>query len=170
MRDGGHGSLSVAAMAVFADYGSRALTPERFSNYFRIDHICDARLPGLGGRRSHYLRGCSIAFTLGFYSSRTRIGQQRFPLVLASSRAQPEAQSSIAQFWISVPVFILTEANLGILGLGVAEPLPSWGSLLRELEGFSTISGQAWQFVPLILFILVVSSFHLVLTKEELAV
>lgn len=73
-----------------------------------------------------------------------------------------------AQFWISVPVFILTEANLGILGLGVAEPLPSWGSLLRELESFSTISGQPWQFVPLILFIVVVSSFHLVLTKEEL--
>ena len=75
-----------------------------------------------------------------------------------------------AQFWISVPVFILTEANLGILGLGVAEPLPSWGSLLRELEGLSTISGQSWQLVPLILFILVVSSFHLVLTKEELPV
>jgi ABC-type dipeptide/oligopeptide/nickel transport system permease subunit len=74
-----------------------------------------------------------------------------------------------AQFWISVPVFILTEANLGILGLGVAEPLPSWGSLLRELESFSTISLQAWQFVPLLLFIATVSSFHLVLTKEELA-
>ena len=39
-----------------------------------------------------------------------------------------------AQFWISIPVFILTEANLGILGLGVAEPLPSWGTLLQELE------------------------------------
>jgi peptide/nickel transport system permease protein len=75
-----------------------------------------------------------------------------------------------AQFWISVPVFILTEANLGILGLGVAEPLPSWGSLLRELESFSTASSQPWQLIPLMLFILVVSSFHLVLTKEELPV
>jgi len=73
-----------------------------------------------------------------------------------------------AQFWISVPVFILTEANLGILGLGVTEPLPSWGGLLRELQGFSTLTGQWWQFVPLTLFVMVVSSFHLVLTKEEL--
>lgn len=73
-----------------------------------------------------------------------------------------------AQFWISVPVFILAEANLGILGLGVAEPLPSWGSLLRELENFSSLSAQPWQFVPLLLFIVVVSSFHLVLTKQEL--
>src|SRR5207245_3222026 len=74
-----------------------------------------------------------------------------------------------AQFLISVPVFVLTEANLGILGLGVAEPLPSWGSLLRELESFSTISPQAWQFVPLLLFIATVSSFHLVLIKGQFA-
>jgi len=75
-----------------------------------------------------------------------------------------------AQFWISVPVFILTEANLGILGLGVAEPMPSWGSLLRELEGFSTTPNPSWLLIPLVLFILVVSSFHLALTKEELPV
>lgn len=73
----------------------------------------------------------------------------------------------LAQFWISIPVFILTEANLGILGLGVAEPLPSWGSLLRELEGFSAYSGQPWLFAPLALLILTVSSFHLVLNRQE---
>ena len=44
-----------------------------------------------------------------------------------------------AQFWISIPVFILSEANLGILGLGVAEPMPSWGSLLKELEGLVSV-------------------------------
>jgi peptide/nickel transport system permease protein len=73
----------------------------------------------------------------------------------------------VAQFWIAVPAFILTEANLGMLGLGVAEPLPSWGSLLRELQSYSAISGQPWQFVPLVLLVLVVSSFHVVLLKEE---
>ena len=72
-----------------------------------------------------------------------------------------------AQFWISIPIFILTEANLGILGLGVAEPLPSWGSLLRELESFSTFSPQPWQFAPLILFVVVVSCFHLILEQQE---
>ena len=80
----------------------------------------------------------------------------------------PNLQSVLlAQFWIAVPAFILTEANLGMLGLGVAEPLPSWGSLLRELQSYSVLSGQPWQFVPLILFILVVSSFHLLLLKQE---
>jgi len=74
-----------------------------------------------------------------------------------------------AQFWISIPVFILTEANLGILGLGVAEPLPSWGSLLRELESFSAFSVHLWQFIPVVLLVVTVSCFHLAMQKQELS-
>lgn len=77
---------------------------------------------------------------------------------------------ALAQFWISIPVFIITEANLGMLGLGISEPLPSWGSLLRELQSYTAITGQRSQFVPLIVFVLVVASFHVVLQKEELVV
>ena len=73
-----------------------------------------------------------------------------------------------AQFWISIPVFILSEANLGILGLGVAEPLPSWGSLLRELEGLVSFRQEPWRLVPLVLLIVVMSSFQLALSNEEL--
>ncbi len=72
-----------------------------------------------------------------------------------------------AQFWISIPAFILSEANLGILGLGVAEPLPSWGSLLKELEGLVSVGEEPWKFVPLILLVVVVTSFQLVLSKHE---
>jgi ABC-type dipeptide/oligopeptide/nickel transport system permease subunit len=72
-----------------------------------------------------------------------------------------------AQFWISIPVFILAEANLGMLGLGVTEPLPSWGGLLRELESFSVLSAQPWQFVPLALFIVVVACFQIALPRKE---
>jgi len=73
----------------------------------------------------------------------------------------------LAQFWISIPVFIISEANLGILGLGVAEPLPSWGSLLRELESFTSFGFEAWKLVPLVLLVLVVSSFQIVLSADE---
>lgn len=72
-----------------------------------------------------------------------------------------------AQFWISIPVFILSEANLGILGLGVAEPMPSWGSLLKELEGLVSVGEEPWKFVPLVLLVVVVTSFQLVLSKQE---
>ncbi len=72
-----------------------------------------------------------------------------------------------AQFWISIPVFILSEANLGILGLGVAEPLPSWGSLLREMEGLISFREEPWRLVPLLLLIVVLTSFQLLLSNEE---
>lgn len=72
-----------------------------------------------------------------------------------------------AQFWISVPVFILTEANLGILGLGVAEPMPSWGSLLKELEGLVSIGEEPWKFASLLLLVMVVMSFQFLLAGED---
>ncbi len=72
-----------------------------------------------------------------------------------------------AQFWISIPVFILSEANLGILGLGVAEPLPSWGSLLKGLEGLVSVGDEPWKFVPLILLVAVVMSFQFLLSGQD---
>jgi ABC-type dipeptide/oligopeptide/nickel transport system permease subunit len=72
-----------------------------------------------------------------------------------------------AQFWISIPVFILSEANLGVLGLGVAEPLPSWGSLLRELEGLISFRAEPWRLAPLLLLIAVLTSFQVLLSREE---
>ncbi len=72
-----------------------------------------------------------------------------------------------AQFWISIPAFILSEANLGILGLGVAEPMPSWGSLLKELEGLVSVGEEPWKFVPLVLLVVVVTSFQFVLSKQQ---
>jgi ABC-type dipeptide/oligopeptide/nickel transport system permease subunit len=75
----------------------------------------------------------------------------------------------LAQFWISVPLFILTEANLGILGLGVTEPLPSWGNLLRELENYTALRHSPWLWVPLLSLVLVVSLFQFALGEEERA-
>jgi peptide/nickel transport system permease protein len=74
-----------------------------------------------------------------------------------------------AQFWISIPVFILTEANLGILGLGVAEPLPSWGNLLRELEHYNyrMLRASPWLLSPLVLLVVVVTCFQLILPAED---
>lgn len=74
-----------------------------------------------------------------------------------------------AQFLISIPLFIISEANLGLLGLGVSEPLPSWGSLLRELESYSEVLRNPWMLAPIGLLLVVVSCFQLVLRTEERA-
>lgn len=72
-----------------------------------------------------------------------------------------------AQFWISVPMFVLTEATLSMLGLGVMEPLPSWGNLLRGLEDFSVLVANPWRIAPLALLVVVVICFQLVLPAQE---
>ncbi len=71
-----------------------------------------------------------------------------------------------AQFWISIPLFILTEATLSMLGLGVMEPLPSWGNLLKGLEDFSAVRANPWMLSPLLLLLLVVISFQFVVRAQ----
>lgn len=72
-----------------------------------------------------------------------------------------------AQFWVSVPVFILAEANLGLLGLGVAEPLPSWGNLLRGLENYAAVRSNPWMLAPVLLLVIVMGSLQVVFPGED---
>ena len=73
----------------------------------------------------------------------------------------------LAQFFVSLPLFVLSEANLGVLGLGVAEPLPSLGSLLRELQEYSMLSSRPWAIMPAVALTAVVASLHLVVSRSE---
>jgi peptide/nickel transport system permease protein len=73
----------------------------------------------------------------------------------------------LAQFWVSIPLFILTEATLSMLGLGVMEPLPSWGNLLRGSEDFSVMAANPWRVVPLVVLVLTVICFQFVFHRSE---
>lgn len=90
------------------------------------------------------------------------------PLRILRRQIAPNLRATLqAQFLLSIPAFILSEANLSLLGLGVAEPLPSWGSLLRELEGLPSLASDPVRFVPMILLVLTVGSFQILLRREE---
>jgi ABC-type dipeptide/oligopeptide/nickel transport system permease subunit len=45
--------------------------------------------------------------------------------------------------------------------------LPSWGSLLRELEGMVSFREEPWRLVPLLLLIVAMTSFQMLLSNEE---
>jgi peptide/nickel transport system permease protein len=74
----------------------------------------------------------------------------------------------LAQFWTSIPVFVLTEANLGFLGLSAGEPFPTWGSLLRELQNPLLVRPEAFATVGAVA--LSVLCFKLISPKGGLAV
>jgi len=61
----------------------------------------------------------------------------------------------IPQFLVSIPAFVIAEANLGALGLGISEPLPSWGGMLFELNNSAMLLQTRWVYFPLALLIVV---------------
>ena len=73
----------------------------------------------------------------------------------------------VAQFWLLVPVFVMAEANLSLLGLGVSEPMPSWGTLLRELENYSAIPERPWVLVPLGVLMVTILCLYAILPSGE---
>lgn len=75
-----------------------------------------------------------------------------------------------AQFLITVPAFLLAEANLGLLGLGIPEPAPSWGGMLRELENLPGAAAHPWVCAPALLLILTITLFQLVASADTYSV
>jgi peptide/nickel transport system permease protein len=59
-----------------------------------------------------------------------------------------------------IPQFVLAEVTLSFLGLGVGEPIPSWGSLLGELQKYSVLTSYWWMYLPAVGLVLLFLTYH----------
>jgi peptide/nickel transport system permease protein len=61
----------------------------------------------------------------------------------------PQASGiALTQAALLAPQYILAEATLSFFGLGVGEPVPSWGNMLAVLQRYDVLSSYWWMFLP----------------------
>ena len=61
---------------------------------------------------------------------------------------------------LAVPNMILGETALSFLGLGLRQPITSWGVLLSEAQNVSVVALYPWLLLPAVPVILVVLAFN----------
>lgn len=59
----------------------------------------------------------------------------------------------LTQLALLIPQYILAEVTLTFLGLGVGEPMPSWGSLFAPLQQYAVLVSDWWMFVPALILV-----------------
>jgi len=67
----------------------------------------------------------------------------------------------LTQAAVLVPQYVLAEVTLSFLGLGVAEPVPSWGNMLTALREYHVMASYWWMWVPGIALVPVFVAYHL---------
>lgn len=63
---------------------------------------------------------------------------------------------------LSIPGMILGESSMSFLGLGIKEPMTSWGLLLGQAQSLSALSSYPWLLIPGVFIVLAVLSFNFV--------
>ena len=61
---------------------------------------------------------------------------------------------------LTIPDIILAEAFLSFLGIGIQEPLTSWGLLMHDAQNLQTLGSHPWIMTPVIFIILAVLGFN----------
>jgi peptide/nickel transport system permease protein len=89
------------------------------------------------------------------------------PMQLGKQLLPHLAPIVITQFLIYVPVCIVAEANLGAMGLGIAEPLPSWGSMLLSLQSSAVLATSHWIYLPIVLLVVVLLGFETLVNEVK---
>jgi peptide/nickel transport system permease protein len=55
---------------------------------------------------------------------------------------------TLTQAALLVPQYTLAEVTLSFFGLGVGEPVPSWGNMMASLQRYHVLASYWWMFVP----------------------
>ena len=69
---------------------------------------------------------------------------------------------SCATLMLTVSSYILAEAGLSFVGLGIQDPIPSWGNLLSDAMGIVPVIFAPWILLPGLFIFIAVMSFNVI--------
>ncbi|HDI45851.1 MAG TPA: ABC transporter permease, partial [Candidatus Omnitrophica bacterium] len=71
------------------------------------------------------------------------------------------ASYTLVAITLSIPGYILGESALSLLGLGIQDPVPSWGNLLTDAMSIVRIKFYPWILIPGFFIFLTVMAFNM---------
>ena len=81
-------------------------------------------------------------------------------LYLVRRHILPEIRGLVlTQAALLIPQYVLAEVTLSFLGLGIGEPVPSWGGMLATLQQYHVLVSKWWMFFPGLILIPVFASY-----------
>jgi peptide/nickel transport system permease protein len=101
----------------------------------------------LSAKERHFVHAARAFGASNAYLLRRHIVPQTYGVVLT--------QASLL-----VPQFLLAEVTLSFLGLGVGEPVPSWGAMLGSMQHYHVLITHWWIFVPGLILIPLFLCYH----------
>lgn len=139
----------------------RAAFPPNLSSWqVYILIVCIFSLIGWSGL-ARVIRGMSISLRERDYCLAAKaLGVSDFNIV--RRHILPHTLSyAIPAAAMSIPGYILGESALSLLGLGIQDPIPSWGNLLSDAASIVQIKFAPWILIPGFLILLTVMAYNL---------
>lgn len=138
---------------------SAALPPEwpQELRYFGITIILSVLgWTGLGRQ----VRGRFLALRSEDFVLAARLGGARDMRIILRHMVPSFASHIIASLTLSIPGVILAETALSFLGLGLRQPVISWGVLLQEAQNIRTVALSPWLMLPGLAVVVTVLAFN----------
>ena len=70
------------------------------------------------------------------------------PYLLRTHILPDAAPVLLTQMALLAPQYIMAEVTLSFLGLGIDEPVPSWGNMLAGVQHYHVLTSSWWMLLP----------------------
>jgi peptide/nickel transport system permease protein len=82
-------------------------------------------------------------------------------LYLLARHVLPETYPVLlTQAALLMPQYVLAEVSLSFFGLGIAEPVPSWGNMLASLQQYHVLARYWWMLAPAFVLVPLFLAYH----------